>query len=401
MPKEHPSPTASTFKELYANAFSYAYPECKRPLYRVNSDETRTLNSRVAHICGRREGGPRWDSEMSPEANRSTPNLLILCIEHAYEVDDEDRVSLYPKDLLLAWKAGQLAEFDRVREGWLLTDEEVKEVIRESLAAEIIIQGETINLGGGGGQAPSAGGSGGSAIGRGARGGDGGPGGPVTINLGGQSGEAAGAGGGGAGKIDPESELFWRDPGKTPTIGVYEYLGSDAPSGGDTTIADADGNVLLRARGGQGALVGSGTRSTSKILAISALVLANSVELHGPYFCLLSGGFSHYNVLNLNDSLAMIGLAVVEAGGVQQGEYRLAVYAMTPDGNIAGTCNPVFQITKPGDILRINFWFRFNVQVTVYGMWSVVVEHENRRLARLPIAIQQGISGQTKIMPSE
>jgi hypothetical protein len=282
-----------------------------------------------------------------------------------------------------------------------LTDAEADEATRESLSAETIIQGETINLGGSGGQAPGAGGSGGSAIGHGARGGKGGPGGPITINLGGKSATATGAGGGGAGKVDPESELFWRGPGKTPTIGLCEYLGVDVPSGGDTTFADADGNILLRARGGQGPLAGSGLRSTSSILAVSTLVLANAVELHGEYFCLLSGGFSHYNVLNLNNRLPMVGLMVLEAGGVQQGEYAVTIQAMTPDGNVAGSFKPVFQITKPGDILRINWWFRFDVQVTAYGMWAITVQHENRTLAQLPIAIQQGISRQTSMLPEE
>ena len=385
----------ATVKELYANALNCAYPKCTLSLFRVNPDGTRTLNSRIAHICARRENGPRWDPEMSSDENRSAANLLLLCIEHAYQIDDDHRIQLYPRDLLHAWKAEQLAEFDSVKQGWPLTDSEANEVIRASIEAEIVIQGETINLGGSGGQAPSAGGSGGSAIGRGARGGKGGPGGPIAINLGGQPGTDAGAAGGGAGSIDPESKLFWRGSGKTPTTGLYEYLGEDAQDGGDTVFG------TLRARGGQGARAGSGVRSTSSTLAVSALVLANSVELHGLYFSLLSGGFSHYSVVNLNDNLTMIGLAVLEAGGAQEGEYGVAVHAMTSQGDVAGSFRPVFKITKAGDILRVNFWFRFNVKVTEFGMWAVVVQHEGRTLAQLPIAIQQGMPGQTRMLPEE
>jgi hypothetical protein len=190
-------------------------------------------------------------------------------------------------------------------------------------------------------------------------------------------------------------ELLWRGPGKTPTIGLYEYLGEDAPDGGDTVFG------TIRARGGEGARAGSDVRSTSSTLAVSTLVLANSVELHGPYFCLLSGGFSHYSVLNLNDNLTMIGLAVLEAGGVQRGEYGVAVHAVTSEGGVAGSVRPIFKITNPGDILRINFWFRFNVKVTDYGMWAIVVQHGDRTLAQLPIAIQQGIPGETRMLPEE
>ncbi len=223
-------------KELYANAFGCADPQCKAPLYRLNSDETRTLNSRVAHICSRRENGPRWDPVMSPEENRAVGNLLLMCIPHSYEVDDPQRVHLYSIEVLRSWKEQQLAEYDRTRRGWQLTDAEAEEVIRESYTAEVIIQGDTINLGGQGGQAPSAGGAGGSAIGRSAIGGKGGPGGPVTINLGGTPGAAPGAGGGGAAGIDPESALLWRGPGRTPTVGQHEYLGMDSQAGGDTTF---------------------------------------------------------------------------------------------------------------------------------------------------------------------
>jgi hypothetical protein len=329
---------------------------------------------------------------MSSDENRSATNLLLLCIEHAYEIDDDQRVHLYPKNLLLAWKTEQLVEFDRVRQGWPLTEGEADEVIRESIEAEIVIQGETINLGGSGGQAPGAGGSGGSAIGRGARGGKGGPGGPITINLGGKAGTEAGSGGGGAGNVDPESEVFWRGPSKTPTIALYEWLGEDAADGGDTVFG------TLRARGGEGARAGSGFRSTSSTLAVSSLMLANFIELHGSYFSLLSGGFNHYSVLNLNDNLIMSGLAVVEAGGVQAGEYGLTVHAITPEGNVAGSVRPVFKITKPGDILRINFSFSINVKVTDYGMWAIVVRHGDRTLAQLPIAIQQGAPGKTPML---
>lgn len=111
-PKEHPPVTVATAKELYANAIKCAYPGCDRPLYRVNADGSRTLNSRIAHICARREGGPRWDPEMSLEENQSVDNLLLLCIEHADEIDQPQRIGLYPVSVLRSWKREQVAHFD-------------------------------------------------------------------------------------------------------------------------------------------------------------------------------------------------------------------------------------------------------------------------------------------------
>jgi hypothetical protein len=399
LPIEHPAPTAATVRELYGNAFGCANPECRKPLYRSNSDGTRTLNSRVTHICARRENGPRWDPEMSPDENRSVRNLLLTCIEDAYEVDDPERVDLYGRELLLSWKEQQLAEYDRTREAWLITNEEAVDVIRQSLQAEVFIQGETINLGGQGGQAPGAGGSGGSAIGRGAIGGRGGPGGPININAGGLPGAAPGAGGGGAGRIDPESPLLWRGPGRTPTVGIYEFLGTDSEDGGDTTFGPDDNGRVLRARGGLGARAGTGVRSYSEKLSVSALLLANHIEIQGAFFSLLSGGFAHYNVVNLNDRLTFVGLAVLEGGEAPEGEYGLAISAVGPDGESRRTVTVAIKIVKPGDILRTSFQFSISVQVNDFGMWAIVARHEGRELARLPVAIQQGLPGKTTLLP--
>ena len=318
-----------------------------------------------------------------------------MCIPHAYEVDDPQRVHLYSKELLRAWKEQQLAEYDMTRNGWQLTDAEAEEVIRESYAAEVMIQGDIINLGGQGGQAPGAGGSGGSSIGRGAIGGPGGSGGPITFNLGGLPGAAPGAGGGAAGGVDPESRLFWRAPGRTPTVGLYEYLGTDGQDGGDSSFGPDDTGRVVKARGGLGARAGSGVRSRSEELAVSSLVLANHVEIQGALFSLLSGGFAHYNAVNLNDPLTFIGLVVLEGGGVPEAEYGLTVEALGPDGSIEKSITFVFKISKPGDILRVSFQFSISVQVKQFGMWAIVARHEDRELARLSVAIQQGISGKT------
>jgi hypothetical protein len=174
----------------------------------------------------------------------------------------------------------------------------------------------------------------------------------------------------------------------------------DGPDGGDTVFGPDDTGRLVRARGGPGARAGSGIRSTSDRLAVSALVLANYVEIRGAFFYLNSGGFAHYNVLNLNDQLTFIGLIVLEGGGAPAGEYGLTVQVLEPGANIEKSITLVFKISKPGDILRASFHFWIPVQVKAFGMWTIVVRHEDRELARLPVAIQQGVSGETTALPT-
>ena len=130
---EHPEPTPATVKRLYARAFRCARPDCSRPLYKQDNDTgDLALNSRVAHIHARRPGGPRW-IEMSAEDNRADANLLLLCIEHSYEVDELP--DLYPAELLREWKRAQLEEHEQAQRGWPLTDADAGRVLEASSRA--------------------------------------------------------------------------------------------------------------------------------------------------------------------------------------------------------------------------------------------------------------------------
>lgn len=134
VPIEHRTPTESTVKQLYGTAFRCGEPACPKPLYRMNNETGEwILNSRVAHIHARSEGGPRWDPLMSEEDNRSAANLLPLCIEHAFEIDDTPEH--FPADMLREWKELQLAECIEMHKAWPLNDAEAAEVVAESFNA--------------------------------------------------------------------------------------------------------------------------------------------------------------------------------------------------------------------------------------------------------------------------
>ncbi|WP_433678046.1 hypothetical protein [Nocardia sp. CA-119907] len=130
-PIVHRKPTLSTVRQLYGTAFRCGMPECGRPLFRID-DETgdAVLNSHVSHICARSEGGPRWDPQMSEADNRDAANLIPMCMEHAYEIDQAPE--RFPVELLHYWKRLQIAEHQEVQKGWPLTDDEAVHVIEES-----------------------------------------------------------------------------------------------------------------------------------------------------------------------------------------------------------------------------------------------------------------------------
>jgi hypothetical protein len=124
-------PVLATVRQLYGTAFRCGKPDCGRPLYKMNDDTGETLlNSRVAHICARSEGGPRWDPDMSEEENRSESNLIPLCMEHAAEIDVTPEH--YAVKLLREWKRTQVAEHFKVQKSWPLTDDEAEQVSEAS-----------------------------------------------------------------------------------------------------------------------------------------------------------------------------------------------------------------------------------------------------------------------------
>jgi hypothetical protein len=135
----HAMPKASTIKELYGTALHCGLPTCSEPLYRENTATgERILNSRVAHIQARSEGGPRWDPVMSEQENRGSANLILLCERHAWEIDNTPEH--YPADLLRAWKQQQLEAHARVQRTLHLSDDEVVEVSDASFSAEDLVE---------------------------------------------------------------------------------------------------------------------------------------------------------------------------------------------------------------------------------------------------------------------
>lgn len=127
---EHPAPTDATIKKLYGTALCCGYPECGQPLFRVSGlTGERVLNSRVAHIHARSENGPRWDPRMTGAENRGYGNLILLCEQHASEIDvTPDR---FPPGLLREWKRRAVAGAERAAPGPpALNDREACEVLR-------------------------------------------------------------------------------------------------------------------------------------------------------------------------------------------------------------------------------------------------------------------------------
>jgi hypothetical protein len=111
-------------------------------LYRVSETGVRVLNSQVAHIPARRENGPRWNPAMTGEENRAYDTLIVLCLEHASEIDITPEH--FPARALQEWKRVQIATQERAAKSRPpLTDAEADEVIRRSFGLDEMVAAVT------------------------------------------------------------------------------------------------------------------------------------------------------------------------------------------------------------------------------------------------------------------
>lgn len=134
---EHPPPTGATVKRLFATALWCGKPGCPQSLYRTSETGAQVLNSEIAHIHARSEGGPRWDPAMRKDDNRHYDNLILLCRQHAKEIDETP--DHFPPELLREWKSAQVAARQRAATaGPSLDDTDVAEVLERSLAAKAL-----------------------------------------------------------------------------------------------------------------------------------------------------------------------------------------------------------------------------------------------------------------------
>lgn len=437
MPREHPLPTPATVKQLYANAFRCAEPSCKRPLYKVDPlTGERSLNSNVAHICARREGGPRWDENMTAKVNRSASNLVILCVEHALEVDQPNRTDAFSPAMLRDWKQKQLNEFDALgRQGWMLTPGMTAEVLKASEEG-ITFNNSTLHLGGQGGKGPGAGGGGGGAVGDNAKAGEGGKGGDIRhegsfnyrdlLDFVLPSGEFPGAGGGGAGAegenaaggggggggeqieaVFSTRELEDAYGPLTLQVSIGEggrpgmHPGEHSGSGGDTKLefVTADGKIVrsIVAKGGRrgdpGFAIPPEAREVTSAevavgLNVSTFMAAHAVHLQNGLLYVLGGGINNYSFSSLPGDVACLATVVVSMGQLPVLQIlTLFVVVNSPDGEevfrlpftpVKGEAIPVFNFIQ---LMPIQF------QAKVAGVYDLRVVSGEYEFARLHIDV--------------
>jgi CspA family cold shock protein len=123
-------PTRATLKMLFAFSSGTCYYQgCEQPLIKSGWDQ---VQADVAHICGEREGAPRYDSTMTDDERRSFPNLIVVCPNCHRLIDSLDPAG-HPVQLLREMKEHKETHCNQDSE-WFRDD-----ALHEALAARLLL----------------------------------------------------------------------------------------------------------------------------------------------------------------------------------------------------------------------------------------------------------------------
>jgi hypothetical protein len=171
------------------------------------------------------------------------------------------------------------------------------------------------------------------------------------------------------------------------TEGRAYIAGRDGADGGDTVFTSGD--FELRAPGGKGGLAGSGDRKLTELLRVSSLMLANYATVDRGLVHILNGAWQNTCVVLIPSQITLPVLAVIEAGGVDAGEYTVTFEAHNPSGETRATASFAFVVEQQGDLVRLPWAVGLDVQVDELGLWQVTVRSDKEQLGSIDVMIKQ------------
>ncbi|WP_133160853.1 hypothetical protein [Mycobacterium ahvazicum] len=171
------------------------------------------------------------------------------------------------------------------------------------------------------------------------------------------------------------------------TRGKAHIAGVDGADGGDTIFES--GEIRLVAPGGKGGLAGSGERKVSDKLLVSALMPANYVAVDHGLAHVINGAWSYYDVVLIPTPMSLALICVIEAGGVDVGEYTIAFEVHSPSGQKRTRLSLALSIDEQGDLNRIPCHCALSFEVDELGMWRVTALSDVKRLAAIDVLIKQ------------
>jgi hypothetical protein len=178
------------------------------------------------------------------------------------------------------------------------------------------------------------------------------------------------------------------DAPSSPVVGAGHIIGFDGGDGGTTAIVSQDGEVIVAAGGGGGGFVGTGQRSKSEALAVSAIVLANAVEVRDGLAYMLRGGWQNVTCTQFPQDVRLVALVIIEAGGVPQGEYAVHMTASDTTGIRLGRTTFALTIEQVGQVLRLPWYVPLQCTLAGPGVYELEVSSDSASLSTIRLVVQ-------------
>jgi hypothetical protein len=100
-----PSLSRALENELWARAAGRCeFRGCNKLLYKDDLTQAKSNLGIISHIVACRPAGPRGDATRSKALEKDIRNLMLTCRKHGKLIDDCDKVSEYPEELLVEFK---------------------------------------------------------------------------------------------------------------------------------------------------------------------------------------------------------------------------------------------------------------------------------------------------------
>jgi hypothetical protein len=84
--------------------------------------------------------------------------------------------------------------------------------------------------------------------------------------------------------------------------------------------------------------------------------------------------------------------AVIEAGGVDPGEYTVAFEARNPSGEVRATASFALVVEEQGDLVRVPWAFGLEVEGDELGLWRVTAKSDMGQLGAIEVMIKQPVA---------
>lgn len=150
-------------------------------------------------------------------------------------------------------------------------------------------------------------------------------------------------------------------------------------------ITDETPAVPARATDPTGAL--SAVPASCAHLRISTLMLANYVTPDSGLVHVLNGGWSGCGVVNVPILETFHILCVIEAGGVDSGDYEVDLEAHNPAGRLVSRVKITLRVESRGAVARTSAVYSWALNVDQLGIWRFAASLSGTQLAAIDLMI--------------